>query len=218
MNDGKLDYLFSKEQIKGVYRREDKRRVKDLYFGLLFDNIESHPDLVNEYYLKMDTYLQNEMRKNLVGAGAIVHALDKGVIKPHDKITNTRLKEMLSFNDVKIEGILSGLGLRKKKNEPITEYIKRAKKMIDESDGGLGALLVDDDEWDEDKKRVETVSLVKNHRVGKHGDIYPVIKTSFSVNLPEDDWNEFARRMSDAGITVIQSFLLFTEPVVSLQP
>ena len=209
MNEGKMQYLFSKEKIKSVYKREAKRRVKDFYFGLLFDNIEAHPDLVNDYYSKMDTYLQNDMRKHLVGAGALVSALQKGEIQPHTKVTHTRLKEMLSYNGVRVEEVLSGLGLRKKKNEPITEYIKRAKQMIDDSDGGLGKLLVDNEEWSEDQKRSKTVEIQDRYRNGKHGDIYLVIKNSFAVSLPEDDWIAFRRRMNQEGVdnqSVIPSF------------
>lgn len=201
--NGYLARMFSKDNIKTISRREDKSKIKDFYFGLLFDNIERHPDLVDRFYENMEPALQNQVRSQLLATGGIKGIINKGPIFPQEDISNQRMKEILSFNNIDIEAGLTKLKLsRKSKNQTITQYIAATKPVIDELENSvLGKLKVAEIQSSKMDLAKRTVELVNSTYAGRHGNIYPKILRSFSVALPTEMYDKFTKEMAEAGVS-----------------
>ena len=200
--DGYFGRMFSKEIIKSISNREQKNMLKEFLFDLVFDNIETNPDLVDKLYEGMDVYFQNQIRNKMIAANSIVALVQKGPIFPFEDLSTNRLKEILSFNNIDIEAGLGAIKLpRKGKFDTITKYLEKVKPVMAEIETAvLGKLKVEDNNLTDDELNKKTTEIVNKTFAGRHGLIYPKIIKSFTVTLPIDRYEAFAKEMEQAGI------------------
>lgn len=199
--NGYFGRIFSKEMIKSVSNREQKNMVKEFLFDLVFDNIETNPDLVDKLYEGMDGYFQNQIRNKMIAANSIVALVQKGPIFPFENLSTNRLKEILSFNNIDIEAGLGAIKLpRKGKFDTISKYLEKVKPVMAEIENTvLGKLKVEDNNLADSELNKKTTELVNKTFSGRHGSIYPKIIKSFTVTLPTDRYDAFMEEMKRVG-------------------
>lgn len=200
--NGYFARMFSKEIIKSISNREQKNMLKEFLFDLIFDNIETNPDLVDKLYEGIDVYFQNQIRSKMIAANSIVTLVQKGPVFPFENLSTARLKEILSFNNIDIEAGLGAIKLpRKGKNDTISKYLEKVKPVMAEIENTvLGKLKVEDNNLTDVELNKKTTDIVNKTFAGRHGSIYPKIVKSFTVTLPIDRYEAFMAEMERAGI------------------
>lgn len=196
--DNTIKYMFSKESIKSISEQELKARTTSFFFGLFYDNIEKNPKLCDTAFENLDTYMQNAVRKRLQSSSILMSSITSGPIKPFDKITSTRLKELLSFNDIDTDKLGDDLKVRKIKNEGISSYTKRVRDTIASADTSIVDPKISEVKMSRRELDMKTVEMHKRHNAKRHS-VALKINMVFDVHLPEDRYLDFCKRMDAAG-------------------
>lgn len=194
-NSKVMTEIFSKESVKGIRRRDSKRRVKDAIFGAILDNIEGpNAALADKVYQALDPAFKGGVRNAIGGAGMIKHQLEGDVIKPFEKMTNSRIKQILRFNDMDMDEIIKGSKVRSKKKEPISSYYNRVQDhMEDNEDTGLGFANVEEQPMQQVELDKMSVDLIRKYHAGRHGNVYPKVHKVFNVKLDDSEYQEFLK-------------------------
>lgn len=115
-------------------------------------------------------------------------------LKPHSKLTPARIKTLLKFNNFEFKGNL----IRKKKNEPWSEYFGRLSK-----DFKASALIPDIKiaKIDETKDQLneKTVEYSKYYN-GMHGDSAVEFLESYNVSMKYPAYEQFKQRFGENNL------------------
>lgn len=187
--------ILSLENIKDISRRRDKQDAEGILFDIMYEAYERDPQLSNKLYDNLDKPYQTKMRNRLTGVGAIAKELKTSAIQPFANINGSRIKDILSFNNLDAEEIAKQFKVRAKKNESFTEYAKRSDEEI--KDSPLEPLKVDEIDYTSTDLADITKSLVERHHAAKHGDIYPMITKAFSASFDNSEYEEFMAMVKD---------------------
>lgn len=201
--------FFDDTIYKNEYKRDKKAAFVATLTGVIFDTMGTEVEpYMAEILEKMTPNVTNRIRGSLVGISAIKDEFDKSEINMFTKIDDKRIKEILLYNDIKLENLTQGRTPRKKKGEGMLDYIKRAKATVDSqvgNNGGiLGAVKVSPD--DKTNKKAFNKQLIENNHAGKHGDIYPKITKMFNVHMESPEFLEFRNNAPGGKDTVTPAF------------
>jgi hypothetical protein len=196
-NDNK--WIMGSDLYKEIHKSK-KQNYVDILTGIVQDSIGTEvEDYVNDIMESLAPHVIQKMRGNLVGANAVIGELNKGDIKPFDKIDATRLKKIFLYNDLNMSAIVSGQVEKKKKTESYAQYFARASKAI-QSTSLLGAAKVKPDPK-ADAKAINKIMIQRDH-AGKHGDTYPKIDKVYDASLEFPEFWEFRKKKpKDGSIT-----------------
>lgn len=196
-NDNK--WIMGSELYKNIHKSK-KQDYVDILTGIVQDSIGTEvEDYVNDIMEGLAPHVIQKMRGNLVGANAVIGELNKGEIKPFDKIDANRLKKIFLYNDLNMSSIVSGQVEKKKKTESYAQYFARASKAI-QSTSLLGEAKVKPDPK-ADAKAINKIMIQRDH-AGKHGDTYPKIDKVYDANLEYPEFWEFRKRKPQEGSIV----------------
>ena len=192
-------WIMGSELYKSIHKSK-KQDYVDILTGIVQDSIGTEvEDYVNDIMEGLAPHVIQKMRGNLVGANAVIGELNKGEIKPFDKIDATRLKKIFLYNDLNMGSIVSGQVEKKKKTESYAQYFARASKAI-QSTSLLGEAKVKPDAK-ADAKAINKIMIQRDH-AGKHGDTYPKIDKVYDANLEYPEFWEFRKRKPQDGSIV----------------
>jgi hypothetical protein len=197
--NGPIAKLFSKEAFKGL-KREEKTEVIEFFTNIFFDHADSNPDLIDKIYESLDPYQQGKIREKMTSFEVMGESFETGTISFLEKLTSTRIKEILSYNNINPADLVADKMPRKSKFDTFTSYNKKVKDAIAIQDIKIPEPKVTDDQLSEKDLAVRNREFIKNNYAGRHGNVYPIIKRSFSVSLPTEQYEEFTQRMKNAGI------------------
>lgn len=200
--EGRFNEIFGPEQIKKIYRRADKKAVQTMLFELIIDNVEEHPDLVEQVYEGLTPYYQQQVRKNLLNVNMLKDALMNSPIPPFTDLSLKQIKGMLRVNDIDADTLLQELKIRKKKNEKITDFVIRAKKEYEAKGVGIIPPFVEEGDNSPNHLKNVTHRMIQNHHRGKHGyprKIYPILKKEFTVTMDSSQYEAFVAEMKESG-------------------
>jgi flagellar motor protein MotB len=192
-------WVMGSELYKSIHKSK-KQDYVDILTGIVQDSIGTEvEDYVNDIMESLAPHVIQKMRGNLVGANAVIGELNKGEIKPFDKIDANRLKKIFLYNDLNMSAIVSGQVEKKKKTESYAQYFARASKAI-QSSSLLGAAKVKPDPK-ADAKAINKIMIQRDH-AGKHGDTYPKIDKVYDASLEFPEFWEFRKKKpKDGSIT-----------------
>jgi hypothetical protein len=192
-------WIMGSELYKSIHKSK-KQDYVDILTGIVQDSIGTEvEDYVNDIMEGLAPHVIQKMRGNLVGANAVIEELNKGEIKPFDKIDANRLKKIFLYNDLNMSAIVSGQVEKKKKTETYAQYFARASKAI-QSSSLLGAAKVKPDPK-ADAKAINKIMIQRDH-AGKHGDTYPKIDKVYDASLEFPEFWEFRKRKPQEGSIV----------------
>lgn len=192
-------WVMGSELYKSIHKSK-KQDYVDILTGIVQDSIGTEvEDYVNDIMEGLAPHVIQKMRGNLVGANAVIEELNRGEIKPFDKIDANRLKKIFLYNDLNMSAIVSGQVEKKKKTESYAQYFARASKAI-QSSSLLGEAKVKPDPK-ADAKAINKIMIQRDH-AGKHGDTYPKIDKVYDANLEYPEFWEFRKKKPmDGSIT-----------------
>lgn len=192
-------WIMGPELYKSLHKRY-KQDYVDTLTGIVQDCIGSDvEDYVNDIMEDLAPHVVQKMRGNLVGATVLIDEINKGDIKPFDKIDASRLKKIFLYNDINMSSILTGVVDKKKKSETYTQYFNRAKSAV----SGNGILQRPKVKADDaaDAKAINQIMIRRDH-AGKHGDTYPKIDKVFDANVEYPEFWEFRKKKPKDGSIV----------------
>lgn len=177
-----------------------KQEYVDVLTGIVQDSIGTDvEDFVNDIVDALSPHVVQKMRGNLVGGAVLIDEIQKGDIKPFDKIDAARLKKIFLYNDLDMSALLAGVVEKKKKNESYVQYFARAKQSINNK-----KLMVDSkvkEDKTADAKAINKIMIQRDH-AGKHGDTYPKIDKVYNASLEFPEFWEFRKRKPQDGSIV----------------
>lgn len=197
--DNKMNMMMGPDLYKAL-GKSDKQFYVDTITGILQDTIDTPvEDYVNEIVENLPPHVVQKMRGNLVGAQVLIDEINKGEIKPFDKIDNQRVKKIFQYNDIDMTALLRGVTEKKKKSETYPEYFKRAKQQISKAALLEKEKVSPDDKAD--KKQINRIMIQRDH-AGKHGDVYPKILKVYNASLEYPEFEQFRKNNFGDGTVV----------------
>ena len=196
--DSNNKWIMGADLYKSIHKSK-KQGYVDILTGIVQDSIGTDvEDYVNDIVENLAPHVIQKMRGNLVGANAVIVELNKGEIKPFDKIDANRLKKIFLYNDLNMGSIVSGQVEKKKKTESYAQYFARASKAI-QSTSLLGEAKVKPD-TKADAKAINKIMIQRDH-AGKHGDTYPKIDKVYDASLEYPEFWDFRKtKFGDGSI------------------
>jgi hypothetical protein len=177
-----------------------KQEYVDVLTGIVQDSIGSDvEDYVNDIVDALAPHVVQKMRNQLVGGAVLIDEIQKGDIKPFDKIDSSRLKKIFLYNDLDMSALLSGVVEKKKKSESYVQFFARAKQSINNKKLMLDAKVKEDKAAN--AKAINKIMIERDH-AGKHGDTYPKIDKVYDASLEFPEFFEFRKKKPrDGSIT-----------------
>jgi hypothetical protein len=177
-----------------------KQEYVDVLTGIVQDSIGSDvEDYVNDIVDALAPHVVQKMRNQLVGGAVLIDEIQKGDIKPFDKIDSSRLKKIFLYNDLDMSALLSGVVEKKKKSESYVQFFARAKQSINSKKLMLDAKVKEDKAAN--AKAINKIMIERDH-AGKHGDTYPKIDKVYDASLEFPEFFEFRKKKPrDGSIT-----------------
>ena len=196
INAGKAE-VFNPVFIKRNIRQNQRGEVLAVISNMVFElSTAGKGKSVDKYVESLDNNYKQRIRSNMIGAGMVINEIQSSDVKTFaSNIDSTRMKQILSFNDIDFGSIMSAAGLRKKQKETFSEFISRAVEQLKTT---VVLEKPKADVVDMDKKELARLnkSLVDKHYAGRHGDIYPRIVRVLDVHLPSDEYEAFKKEQS----------------------
>jgi hypothetical protein len=191
--------FFDKEGMKGI-KREEKAAVIETFANMFFDHAESHPDLIDKFYASLDKYQQDKVRERITAFEVLDDSFETGTISFLEQLSSGRIREILSYNNVSVADFIVDKLPRKSKFDTFTTYNKKIKDAIKQQGIKVPEPKVTEENLSKKELSLKNYYHILQNYAGKHGNVYPIFKRSFSVSLPADQYEEFTQRMKDLGI------------------
>lgn len=192
-------WIMGPELYKNTHKSY-KQDYVDVLTGIVQDSIGTDiEDFVNGIMEDLPMHVVQKMRGNLVGASVMIEEINKGDIKPFDKIDGARLKKIFLYNDLNMSALLTGVIDKKKKSETYTQFFNRAKQTMSTKS------IIDPAkvqyEPGADAKAINKIMIQRDH-AGKHGDTYPKIIKVFNADVEYPEFWDFRKRKPKDGSIV----------------
>lgn len=196
-NDNK--WIMGDKLYKSIHKSR-KQEYVDVVTGIVQDSIGTDvEDFVNDIVEALPPHVVQKMRSNLVGGAVLIDEIQKGELKPFDKIDASRLKKIFLYNDLDMSVLLSGVVDKKKKTETYVQFFARAKQTM-KNKQILDAAKVKEDKA-ANAKAINKVMIQRDH-AGKHGDVYPRIDKVYDANLEYPEFWTFRKEKPQEGSIV----------------
>ncbi|ADM80108.1 hypothetical protein phiAS5_ORF0265 [Aeromonas phage phiAS5] len=190
--------FMNKENLMGIRRRDDKAKAQQTLVDIMFNGMKANPAVANAFYENMDDYYKGKVRTTLTGINFIYKQVHGGPINMFDTPNMARVKKMFEFNEIDPDELVKSAKIRAKKGETFSDYIARVEAAADTNVVVPPPAVVDDNITDEQKYLIGK-HLVDNYYAGKHGNTYPLIHKSFTVNMTYPEYNEFLKQQEAEG-------------------
>lgn len=198
--DNNNKWIMGSELYKNIDKSK-KQGYVDILTGIVQDSIGTEvEDYVNDIMESLAPHVIQKMRSNLVGANVLIQEMNKSPIKPFDTIDSTRMKKILTYNDLNLSSIVSGVIDKKKKTETYAQYFDRSAKAVSNK-SLLAPTKVTEVNSMAAAKAANRIMIQRDH-AGKHGDTYPRIDKVFDANLEYPEFWEFRKKKPmDGSVT-----------------
>jgi hypothetical protein len=197
--DTNNQWIMGPELYKNI-DKSYKQGYVDILTGIVQDSIGTDvEDYVNGIMEDLPMHVVQKMRGNLVGASVMIDEINKGEIKPFDKIDAARLKKIFLYNDLNMSALLTGVIDKKKKSETYTQFFNRAKQTMSTKSVIDPAKVKADP--NADSKAINKIMVQRDH-AGKHGDTYPKIIKVFDASIEYPEFWEFRKKKPKDGSVV----------------
>lgn len=161
--------------------------------GVIFDSLEgAQLDKVYEELQTQDPYSARKLLQDKTTEQQLrkfFNDIKTGDIRPLIDITNKKLHQISKYNKISVTGV------RKKKKESLSEYVKR----MEDSDVLIPKLAVDKIDLEETDLEKMTLEYHKFSN-GRHGNTALKIVESFDVNLPDSNFKQFLKEHPNSEI------------------
>ena len=193
-------WIMGSDLYKYIHKSK-KQGYVDILTGIVQDSIGTEvEDYVNDIMESLAPHVIQKMRGNLVGANVLIQEMNKSPIKPFDTIDSTRMKKILTYNDLNLNSIVSGVIDKKKKSETYAQYFDRSAKAVSGKQL-LAPTKVTEVNSMAAAKAANRIMIQRDH-AGKHGDVYPKIDKVFDANLEYPEFWEFRKKKPmDGSVT-----------------
>ena len=197
-NDNK--WIMGSDLYKSIHKTK-KQGYVDILTGIVQDSIGTEvEDFVNDIMEDLAPHVIQKMRGNLVGANVLIKEINKSPIKPFDTIDSSRMKKILTYNDLDMSSMISGIVDKKKKTETYAQYFDRSAKAVS-SKSLLAPTKVVEVNSMAAAKAANRIMIQRDH-AGKHGDTYPRIDKVYDANLEYPEFWEFRKKKPmDGSVT-----------------
>jgi hypothetical protein len=185
---------FSKESFKGL-KREEKSAAIECFTDMFFDHMGANPGLIDTVFKSLEPYQQSHITSKIASFHLLKSSFGQSKISFMDNLTSRRIREILSYNDVQLQEVKLP---RKSKFDTFTSYNKKIEDHV-KTANIIPEPKITENTITKEHLDEKTYNYIKSYHAGKHGNIYPLFKRSFSVHLPQEQYEEFTKRMANDG-------------------
>jgi hypothetical protein len=186
---------FSKEAFKGL-KREEKSAAIECFTDMFFDHMGTNPGLIDTVFKSLEPYQQSHITSKIASFHFLKSSFGQSKISFMDNLTSRRIREILSYNDVQLQEVKLP---RKSKFDTFTSYNKKIEDHV-KTANIIPEPKITENTVTKEQLDKKTYNYIKSYYAGKHGNIYPLFKRSFSVHLPQEQYEEFTKRMANDGV------------------
>ncbi|QAX98394.1 hypothetical protein ASfcp2_49 [Aeromonas phage AsFcp_2] len=190
--------FMNKENLTGIRRRDDKAKAQQTLVDIIYNGMKEDEAVANAFFEELETYYKTKVRNTLTGVKFIYNQVSGGPINMFDTPDMRRVKKMFEFNEIDPDELVKAAKIRAKKGENFSDYIRRVESAADSSTV-VPPCAVSDDNISDEQKYLIGKHLVDTYYAGKHGNTYPLIHKSFTVNLSYPEYNEFLKAQESIG-------------------
>lgn len=191
--------LFNKENMLAVTKPREKQAVVGFLMDMIVDALETDSETVNVFYENMDAYFQKKIKSHLTGMGMLRDMVVGTELRIAEKVDNKRLKQIFAFNDIDVDELAAKCKPKAKRGETLSDYITRVREEA-KTNGAVEDLKIVKVDMSADEVADINAKWVNQHRIGKHGNVYPAIKKVWDVHLPDEKFYEFKKLLTDSGM------------------
>lgn len=192
--------LFDPEKIKAISYRVDKDKTEQMMLDLLINGMKTDPDTCNEFYEHMDNYYKKRIKDRLTSIEFVFGQLRNTELDMfNDNLSNKRINQVFKFNGIDPKELVKDVKLPTVRKEKFSDYIKRVEEYSKSDNKVVPDVKIEDVDMTPEMIVNKSEFLLENYYAGKHGDVYPLIKKTWNVNLPVTNYQNFFTECENDG-------------------